>query len=114
MNTQEYRLKSAEALGIEVNTWKHFFPLADDQPGGDMLYYKNKHGAYPAWIPNEDANQMLMVWDWLRGEVQGKVFTKIVKAWFFQNPAPCPAPCPEPSDDIKLATAKAFMEYINQ
>jgi len=88
---QEYRKKSAEMLGILGAAYESY-----QVKPGNLL-----------WQPDKDANQMLMVWKWLRkqGFPNRKVISKrvndITHSFWYQG------------EDIKLATMKAFIEYIN-
>ena len=75
------------------------------------VYYNNE---WHIWQPDKDANQMLMVWEWMMKQnnhwnisfnSNGYLLeASIIKPYniYFE----------EGFDDIKLATMKAFMEYI--
>jgi len=96
MNTQECRIKTAEALGLKIKSHgkDETIVMLPSEPDG-IDWYK-------VWQPDKDANQMLMVWDWLRTKVKIAVFKQMIDDYWWDD------------KDILLATAKAFMEYINQ
>ena len=99
---QEYRKASAEALGVD---WK------EDQMSGLPIHLRS-----PKWHPDTDANQMLMVWDWLRKEegrgidcsATSKIIFVTIWKWFHKNGGD---KYMGEGKDIKLATMKAFMEW---
>ena len=111
---QEYRKASAEKLRLDVHPFHYFYPEAEISPD-EFLYYRNEAGGLPMWIPDEMADQMLMVWEWLNNQGfdidididrNGSIFGiwHPIKKIEFDGM----------DKDIKLATMKAFMEYIKQ
>ena len=100
--SKEYRIKSAEALGL----------LVIEIDGAIITVQIN--GIRVIWNPIEDANQMLMVWDWLIKTgclIQAEGDRKDWEILFFFT---ADSPCFRANNkDIKLATAEAFMEYSN-
>ena len=97
---QKYRKATAEALELI-----------------DVYYEENEFSdtdQFRLWQPDKDANQMLMVWEWLkdrRPEIMISIYPDIVYYAIFPE---INEETIEASDkDIKLATMKAFMEYTN-
>ena len=86
---QEYRKASAEALGHK--------DISEPQATAIIVLID---GVIYEWQPDKDANQMLMVLDWMRDN-DIKIMD-IWAEWYYHNA------------DIKLATMKAFMSYIKQ
>ncbi len=84
---QEYRKVSAEAIGLIVTEFST----------GIVTRYKD--GTYINWYPDTDANQMLMVWDWMRTSGKRKILREIFENYLVFK------------DTLELATMKAFMEY---
>lgn len=82
---KDYRQSSAEALGVLNEGYK----IIED----GVVSFMGKR-----WQPDVDANQMLMVWEWLRDEAD-HLFDEVIFHQYLKG------------KDIKLATAKAFMEY---
>jgi len=83
----EYRKQSAKRMG---------FTLSKDK------YYGDKNHAFILevnWLPNQNANQMLMVWEWLKKNDKDVIYRAFNDS--MRN-----------NKDIKLTTMKAFMEYI--
>ena len=81
----EYRKASAEALAKDITE------------GFAILGQYHPSVAY--WTPDTDANQMLMVWELMRGQGARTTLTRIFDLWIINK------------EDIKLATMKAFMEW---
>ena len=96
---QEYRKASAEALGYK--TRNHYYSNESR-----ATYHKYPEPApvcdVEDWQPNKKANQMLMVWELMKNNMTGtSILYEMIKEWLYA-----------PNSDIKLATMKAFMEYI--
>ena len=98
---QEYRKASAKKLGLDVHPFHYFYPKAEISPD-EYLYYRNEAGGLPMWIPDEMADQMLMVWEWLKKHGGGKEVIPIFLAYVSKD------------ESLFTATMKAFMEYIKQ
>lgn len=103
----EYRKASAEALGLEIIFGR---VVVRDKKGNNI---SNQWNAYGDWEPEKDANQMLMVWEWL---IEQECFLNIDK-WGDTSPWRFTAATEKGlnkggDNDIKLATMKAFMEFI--
>ena len=83
----EYRKVSAEVLGK---------PQLPKFKLGPFTYGDN-------WHPDTDANQMLMVWELIKKDRKEglAIFMEAIMQWYVKDA------------DIKLATMKAFMKYIN-
>jgi len=104
---QEYRKKSAEMLGIQLT--KYGIILGSQRP------IKGLKSIIQLWHPESDADQMLMVWEWLNTEINLTIeWLPLSRKWNIclyakrDNYA-----YPDGTDtDIKLATMKAFMRYI--
>ncbi len=93
---QEYRKASAEALKVKeriVNTTGRIF----------CQYPDNKESTFGEWQPEEDANQTLMVWEWM--QKNGRKWIEILRDIFWEYGHGI-------TNDIKFATMKAFMENI--
>ena len=62
MTTEEYYQMTAKELGLKtrMSAWP--------EKSGQLCYYPNPDNLlyYIPWHPDEDANQMLMVWDQLK------------------------------------------------
>ena len=87
---QEYRKKSAEALGFDTYL-KNL----------DTLWWRSSEHGIIKWQPDKDANQMLMVWEWWsEKERYGYIFDSVYDEIL------------EDDINVLLATMKAFMEYI--
>ncbi len=85
---QEYRKTSAETLGNEMVTTI-----------SEGLCMKI-NGQFIPWQPDKDANQMLMVWEWLRKQKRTVAILEIIDEYIFFD------------ETLFDATMKAFMEYI--
>ena len=109
---QEYRKASAEALVIDM-----FCDICSGQKNNigecdkcgdcsdEIHFYHDKIGSNQryvtdVWHPDKDANQMLMVWEWLREQNARTTLTRIADSWLINK------------EDIKLATMKYSMEFI--
>ena len=113
---QEYRKASAEALVIDM-----FCDICSGQKNNigecdkcgdcsdEIHFYHDKIGSNQryvtdVWHPDKDANQMLMVWEWLRENVpNGIMLHGILVSVLNQF---------RDGGDIKLTTMKCFMQYI--
>jgi len=88
---QAYHKASAEALELQVETF--------GKEG--IFYFPETFSPLTRWEPDQDANQMLMVWDLIRSKATtGHIFSQIIAQYYADK------------DDIKLATMRAFMQYI--
>ena len=109
MNAQNYHKASAEALGLHAIKYE-----------GKVYANTSENEIKKIWQPDLDANQMLMVWDWLRE--QGYAIraddSSIVSAkgdrekyWYVHIRKGLNIVAIGRDADILLATAEAFMSY---
>jgi len=104
---QEYRKVSAEVLGHK--------DISEPKATAIIVLID---GVIYEWQPDLDANQMLMVWDWIID--QGGDIRFRLSWWFGKRENKRPENIFElyskgkftgENSDIRLATAKAFMTY---
>ena len=90
---QEYRKASAEALNITIDKKKRRIRI-------DGIWLPETY-----WQPDKDANQMLMVWDWLKKQKNkyynvATIVGRIVESYAYFD------------GDLFEGTMSRFMEYI--
>ena len=95
---QEYRKASAKKLSNKYQFDFKFWLMSKII----RIYHNPIDGEWIEWSPDTDANQMLIVWDWL--EEQGykgiEALDDIIAKYLVTK------------TDIKLATMNTFMEFI--
>ena len=107
MNTTEYRIKSAEALSkslkLEINREGEAVYMRSINR--DKLLHWQPFFKWEDWRPDEDSNQMLMVWDWMKKQSELALYCLRRQILIYLD---------HENHDIKLATGESFMEYIKQ
>jgi len=107
---KEYRKLSAKELGLELIDGR---VVIRNKSGKEM---KNAYNAKGMWEPDQDANQMLMVWKWLNKRIDLTIeWLPLSEKWNISLYAKHGSYAfPDGTDaDIKLATMKAFIRYNN-
>ena len=88
---KEYRIKSAEALGLK-EAWN----------GEIRIGYYYGEILINDWQPDTNANQMLMLWEWMK--INGREWVEILRDIFWEYGH-------TRNGDIKLITMKVFLEF---
>ena len=105
---QEYRKASAEALGLQI------YRVTDKLVEVVLRLPDQPYDTNGEWQPDKDANQMLMVWEWLKDQGHGVYIEYyyddpklIVSIWNGTRRFDS-----EEESSLLIAFMKAFMEYL--